>query len=310
MAQLLRDNAADTRVTDDVAALAAAYDEVAVAAAAETARQRREEDLALLATLFAKSDAPAAPLWPRVRTHVVRYRTYYVGIALVLGVVLFRSAEPLPVTDAFDDATILIPTLDDQANASTVADLPEAFVPFADQFALAEPEFVPPATFSDPGETAVSPPVTSAPAPVLRVSQSGYASKLGGTPADQQPPGNGLPVEAVVGRVTKYSYMRLTGGGRVLRLKALTDDGASLNPEQTRVQLCEITTPRWQPNRATPTADAPAYNDGCVEGTNNNGVWSFTFSSLYDPLRSNGWAVVPVVEENVTFRVTFSPSAV
>src|SRR5690348_10741811 len=124
--QILRDNVGDTRVVDDVAALAAAYDDEAVAAAAESARQIRADDLALLRELFARDSEPAAPLGRRIAAHVGRHRTYYVVGALVLAVLLFRSPEPLPTADAGDEATHVIPTADANAAASG----PEAPVDF------------------------------------------------------------------------------------------------------------------------------------------------------------------------------------
>ena len=115
MAQLLRDNAADARVVDDVAALATAYNQTGIADAAESHLRQREHDLALLAELFAKSDEAVAPLWRRVVTHLGRHRTYYVIAALVLGIVLFRSPEPLPLADGDSDANVVIPTGDNAA---------------------------------------------------------------------------------------------------------------------------------------------------------------------------------------------------
>jgi hypothetical protein len=152
--------------------------------------------------------------------------------------------------------------------------------------------------------------VTYAPAPTaLRITQSGYASTLAGTPADQQPPKNGLPAETIAGRVTKYSYIRLAGSGASLKLTALTDDGASLNEADARVQLCHITKPGWKAARDAAPADAPQYNEQCLEGHGDKGVWTFTFSAVNDPVDPNGWAIVPITADNATFRVTFAPSA-
>jgi hypothetical protein len=306
--QLLRDNAGDTRVVEDVAALAAIYDETGVAEASESARQTRLDDLALVAALFERSaDEDDGPWLPRLVTHAKRYRTYYVVAALVVGVLLFRSPEPLPLLGGGDEANTIIPTVDSQRSASTT---PTVLDPplFADAESLTLP------FFGVPSEAPAFNAPTPAPAPpptALRLAQTGYASSLGGTPVDQEPPGNGLPVEAIAGRVTKYSYARLSGGGNTLKLKALTDDGASLNPGEARVQLCQITTKGWRPSRGTSATDAPAYAPGaCLEGALKSGVWTFTFSSVYDPLQTNGWAIVPYLDGNVTFRVTFSPTAV
>ena len=118
------------------------------------------------------------------------------------------------------------------------------------------------------------------------------------------PPGNALPVEVIAGQATKYSYARLAGEATSLRLRAITDDGAELNPAQARVQLCQITS-NWTPSRGTPCSDAPTYGDVCVAGVAKNDVWSFNLART-NALTTNGWAIVPVLDGNATFRVTFA----
>jgi hypothetical protein len=113
----------------------------------------------------------------------------------------------------------------------------------------------------------------------------------------------------LAGQVTKYSYIRLVGSGASLKLKALGDDGASLNDAEARVQLCPITTSGWKASRDVATSDAPKYSEQCIEGHGAGGVWSFSFSSIQNPVDPNGWAIVPVTSDNSTFRVTFAPTA-
>lgn len=306
--QFLRDNAGDPRVEEDLRALSEAYDDQSVAASDEAMRAARADDLELLAAAFVPSEPAGAGRWQRAVGHVSGYRLYYLGAVAVLLVLLFVSPAPLPSGDDDDGGNVLIPTSDSARTAATspvtsaVAGSDEPF-----EFTFPGTDI----TTAEPAPEYSAPPVTRAPAPrPLRITESGYASSFAGTPADQEPPGKGLPVEAIGNRVTKYSYLKLAGDEKVLRLKALSDDGASLNDAAARVELCHITTPGWKAQRDVATADAPKYNADCVEGKKaSGGVWSFTFSSVHDPLDANGWAVVPITADSSTFRVTFGPTA-
>jgi hypothetical protein len=307
--QLLRDNTGDSKVVEDVQSLAAAYSDDAVAESAEAMRQARVDDLALLAELVASRERSEIPLWRRAATQIVRYRNYSIAAVVILAILLFRSPVPLPAADRAEDNSTLLPTSDARhdAVATTPSTVPAfdfaSSAPF--DFAIPDDSFAPPVSEA-PFETTDTTPTT---VPVLRFSQTGYASTLAGTPFDQEPPGNGHPVETIAGRVTKYSYARLAGEGTVLRLKEVTGDNASISPEDARVQLCHITTAGWKPSRATPSGDAPKYDAACLEGHRSSGVWTFTFSDVFDPLDANGWAIVPFTAGNPTFRVTFAPTA-
>jgi hypothetical protein len=105
----------------------------------------------------------------------------------------------------------------------------------------------------------------------------------------------------------RYSYVRLSGNGAALKLKATGTDAP--NGDTARVQLCHITTAGWKPSRATPTSEAPKYNAECLEGRESNQVWTFSFSSVQNPVDPNGWAIVPITAGNATFDVTFAPTA-
>ena len=104
--------------------------------------------------------------------------------------------------------------------------------------------------------------------------------------------------------------MRLSGKGRVLRLRMLTDEGASINDTVANVQACHITTANWAPGRGVAADDAPKYDtSNCIQGTRAaDGTWSFSFV-LDDPADRNGWALVPVLTDGGTFRITFAPNA-
>jgi hypothetical protein len=306
--QILRDNAADPRVDDDIRALSEAYDDDSVTASVEAMRAARADDLEVLAAAFVPSDPAGQTAWQRALDHVSGYRLYYLGAVAVLLVLLFVSPAPLPSVSNDDSGSVLIPTSDSAHTAATSPVTSPAFV-------SSEPfEFTYPGTdvyTAEPAPEFSAPPVTSKPAPrPLRITQSGYASSFAGTPADQEPPGKGLPAEVIGGQVTKYSYLKLAGDTKVLRLKALSDDGASLNDAEARVQMCHITTAAWSPKRDVAKGDAPKYNTQCLEGKKGDGgVWTFTFSAVNDPLDANGWAVVPITADNATFRVTFAPTA-
>jgi hypothetical protein len=307
VAQLLRDNAADARVADDIRALAAAYDEHAVAAADAAAESALADDFALLAGAFAEP-ATGEPWWKDAAVQVSRYRWWVVASVAIIAVILFVNPAPLPVGEGGETGTALIPTADAQHAAANAGEVVLPTQSISDPFDFSPS---PESTFDTPSDTTFdTTPVTYAPAPTkLSISQSGYASSLAGTPADQEPPANGLPAEALAGRVTKYSYVRLVGSGASLKLKALTDDGASLNAAEARVELCHIVTSGWKPSRDTASADAPQYNDQCLEGQLASGVWTFNFSSIQNPVDPNGWAIVPVTTDSATFRVTFAPTA-
>jgi hypothetical protein len=306
--QLLRDNTGDARVTDDVERLAAAYNDDAVTASVEAMQAARAEDLALLKTVFAERSAEGESLGRKLATQLMRHRLYVGAAVAFLALVLFVSPVPLPLAGGDDGDTALLPSFGSH-DATAVTTLPTPEVTSSDLFDFTIPEddpfapveFTP--VFTAPDET------PAAPAP-LRITQSGYASAYAPTPAEQAPPKNGLPIEAIAGQVTKYSYMRLSGGATELRLKTLGDDGASMNAADARVELCHVTTPGWKPARAVRTTDAPKYSGQCLEGTRgSNGIWTFAFSDIFNPVDANGWAIVPVTADNPTFRVTFAPTA-
>jgi hypothetical protein len=310
VAQLLRDNAADSRVAEDVRALAAAYDDDAVAASVQAMEAARADDLALLAEAFAEPGTGES-WWKDTAAQMLRYRGYLAAAVVVFAIVVFMHPAPRPLANTGDGDTALIPTSDAQkAAAASTAVVPPATDAFSDPFDFVVPEPTSDDAFATTPVPFDTTPQTYAPEPTaLSISQSGYSSTFGGTPADQEPPAKGLPVESIGGQVTKYSYLRLVGSGASLKLKALTDQGASLNAEAARVQLCQLTTASWKPTRGTAPGDAPKYNAQCLEGHLASGVWTFTFSAVFNPVDPNGWAIVPITADNATFRVTFAPTA-
>ena len=310
MPHLVRDNAADESVIADLERLAAAYDDEAVVGRAARVGAATAADLELLAATYAGEARPGANAWSTALTHLNRYRTLYIVATAVLALVLFRSPVPPPAT-VEAEATTELPTGD----ATPVAPPPAAPVaPATDDAAFVGPlDLGAPDELASPLDPAtVATPAASkaAPAAVLRIAQSGYASAFGGTALEAAPPENGLPVELLAGGVTKESYVRLAGNGRTLKLRMLTADGASLNDPAARVQACRITTPGWTASRGGALADAPKHDTaGCVEAARDAaGMWTFAFV-LDAPTGGHGWALVPVTSGNGTFRVTFSATA-
>jgi hypothetical protein len=147
----------------------------------------------------------------------------------------------------------------------------------------------------------------------LRIKESGYASATGGTPAEQQPANGGLPVTAAGGQAQKASFIRLMGDTKVLKLAEATDPGSVANETNAVVKLCPISTAGWLPARGTAMSAAPKWESPCVSGTRDAASLSWTFDlGDYDPLRDNGWALVPPdnVTQNSTFQITFKPTPV
>ncbi len=283
----MRDNSADRRVTSE---------------------EERAADLAALSEAYTSSTVDAEPRWRSSAVHVNRYRTLYAAATVVLAVLLLRNPVPLPVDELAEETTEL-PRAD--TAATDIGVFPEVAADAAT--APLEPTGAAETSPFEPANTDTSfeaPRVPPAPA-VLRIAASGYASTFGGTPLEQPPPGDGLPIEALADSTTKYSFVRLSGKGRVLRLRMLNDDDASINDTVANVQACHITTANWAPGRGMATADAPQYDtSNCIQGTRaTDGTWSFSFV-LDDPADRNGWALVPVLTNDGTFRITFAPNAV
>jgi len=272
---VLRDNRTDERVARDVELLANAYSEDAIATAQADADLARQADLETLVDAYG-ADGGGSAVVPVVWHHIRRYRVPYIVAAVVLGVLLFRQPVPPAAPLSPFDAGAL--------DAETLSPEPSP-------------------------EAGVEPPALSSRVEPLQIVVSGYASALGGTPVEQPPPGDGLPVEVLAGSVTKYSFFRLAGTTTTLKLAMLPDQGANLNDAGAGVELCHLATNAWNPERGVPTASAPGYTSDCIAGSRSDTVWTFTFV-LDSPTDSNGWALVPVAIDNATFRITFASHAV
>jgi hypothetical protein len=308
---LARGREDDPRVAHDLDLLAAAYGPGAPEApdrATTTAH-----DLELLAGAYGEGGtATTTPAGrPDVLAHLRRYRVLYGLGAAVLAVVLLADPVPGPGGGfaAGADAFSTVPAR--EPGETEPALLPD----------LQSPVFGVPGEFAvDPTPHGVAPEISVPVAPPpsagddedevpLRITASGYASVFGGTPVEQPPPEDGLPVAATGGNMTKLSFVRLSGTATVLKLAMVEGTGANLNETSAAIKACPITE-AWQAARGVPLADAPAYDAAtCVLANVSDGAWTFDLSGLLERGRTNGFALVPGVSQADTFQVTFKPAA-
>lgn len=146
----------------------------------------------------------------------------------------------------------------------------------------------------------------------LSILASGYSSRTGGTPLEQDPPGGGLPVAATGGQDAKRSYVKLGGTGTVLRLKLVTDANQNINVETAAVKVCPITKADWQPARGQALDAGPPFNvDRCQAGVAKaGGVWEFDLEQFGPPAELPGFALTRAAgASGATFQVVFAPVA-
>jgi hypothetical protein len=310
---LARGREDDPRVAHDLDLLAAAYGPGAVARPDRTTAVAH--DLRLLASTYGRGTATTGEGTgvgrDEVLTHLRRYRVLY-GLALVvLAVVVLADPVPGP-GGGFAGADTLAPFA---SGADSGVASPE-LVP-----SVESPVFGVPSEFGFPESSdevpEISLPVLPPPSAStsddgdvpLRITSSGYASVFGGTPLEQPPPEEGLPVAATAGNVTKMSFIRLSGTAPLLRLAPAEGTGANLNETSAAIKACRITE-TWEPERGIGTADAPSYDaENCVLANVVDGVWTFDLAGQADRGGTNGFALVPGIAAADTFQVTFRPTA-
>jgi hypothetical protein len=139
----------------------------------------------------------------------------------------------------------------------------------------------------------------------LTIVRSGYASRTGGTPAEQDPPGGALPVAVTLGQDTKYSFIELSGSDTVLRLRE-SPDGA-LQPEAAVLKAC-LATESWEAERAQAFADGPTFDPACSTGARFDGVWSFDLSTFPAEELKNGLVLTAGPGTAHTFQVNLEPT--
>ena len=316
---IVRDNAADARVIGDLERLAAAYGAEPTAQEAPVSAS----DAEILAAAYraepgaagAASEPGAGPApVPIALTHIRRNRTAY-GVAAALLAVLALVDPVADVTAPAADPGFASPA-SQETPAETAAALPGpgGTVTTPPVFDALFP--VDAATFS-PSVPVEAPPPVAIPSALadlldpLRIVESGYASATGGTPLEQAPPADGLPVTAAGPAAARFSYVRLAGTAPVLSLRLVTDDGASINEASAAVSACRITDPAWTGARGARLDEAPDYDSAdCVKGAaGGDGTWTFDMSARTDRTSPNGFALVPSPDAAGPFQVVFSPTA-
>jgi hypothetical protein len=279
----------------------------------------------------------------QVTAHVRRYAPFYAGAALWLLVILViqpvgRGGAPgsAGASSSANFANASAPSSSASEVAAGAAEevvVPAAavdgfglssFSPLAPAASVAESSSSsasspPPAATSEAAASERSPSTTTAPVGgdgvvalvPLEIVASGYSSASGGTPAEQSPPRNGLPVAAFGGNDVRRSFVRLRGTETTLRLKAMPEQNATLNGDQAAVKACGITTPNWTPARGQKLDAGPAYDAGlCSTGTAGaDGVWTFDLTYFGSVEAGYGFALVPAAGTLPSFQVTFEPVA-
>ena len=320
--RIVRDNAADPRVAGDVELLAAAYGTSGAEAPSIAATPPATSDAEVLADAYGTGEPESRRPEPRVlaaaaAAHVRRNHTAYGVAAALLAVLLLVEpvatvTEPAPAEFASSD----------QATSSSAPGALAAPAPLPGPVsAVSQPAFD--VLFPTDSPTFAPEPPTETSAPVippalvdllepLRIVESGYASATGGTPLEQPPPGEGLPVTAAGPEAVRYSFIRLAGTAPVLSLRLVDESGANVNDGTAAVSACRITDPGWKAARGVARDDAPAYDAAdCVKGAPaEGGVWTFDLSARSDRTDAAGFALVPAADAGAPFQVTFEPQAV
>ena len=139
----------------------------------------------------------------------------------------------------------------------------------------------------------------------LTIVRSGYASRTGGTPLEQDPPGGALPVAVTLGNDSKRSFIELAGTGTVLRLKE-SPDGA-VQPEAAVIKAC-VATSEWKAERGQALDAGPTFDPACSTGARFEGVWSFDLSTFPPEELKNGLVLTPGPGTGHTFEVRLEPT--
>ena len=121
-------------------------------------------------------------------------------------------------------------------------------------------------------------------------------------------PANALPVGKRIGQVDKYSFVRLDGDQKVLRLQIVTDGGRTTTGA-VAVSICQITDAGWEAADNVPSDRAPKYDTStCVPGDPGDGTeWSFNLLTFSSPTDARGFALVPT-GDSIDYQVNFARS--
>lgn len=163
----------------------------------------------------------------------------------------------------------------------------------------------PTSTFAEDGSSSG---VAAAPARPLTVVGSGWASATGATPLGATGvPAGSLPVGKRIGQVDKYSFVRLDGDEKVLRLPVIAE-GARSTTGAIAISICQITDAGWEEKENVPSDAAPKYDTAsCVPGDPGDGTaYSFNLVTFTSPSDARGFALVPT-GDSIDYQVNFKP---
>lgn len=334
--RLLREND-DPKLLADLQRLAGREpDPVAPDAEPEDAAAAGEADAAVETDPFAD---PFVRRFVQVSVHLKRYAPFYAGAAVwALAMLLIQpvgrdgaatevaggpgfagtssvevatASADSPVADLNADA-IGAPVFENQTGAAAFSKADSAFGDFTESEFSSAP--------SDAGATTPTPAPTfdESPAPTfddtefasddedgLTIVRSGYASRTGGTPLEQDPAGRALPIAVSAGNDSKRSFMELAGTGTLLRLKESAD--GAIRPETAVLKAC-IATSEWKADRGQSFDAGPTFDPACSTGARFDGVWSFDLSSFTAEALKKGLVLTAGPGTALTFEVRLEPT--
>jgi hypothetical protein len=176
------------------------------------------------------------------------------------------------------------------------------------------PATSPPASPVDLSPPAPADEPTDEVSPGLTVVDAGYAASSAGTPlATVGVPSGSVAVALRANQADKIAYVRLAGAGTTLSL-LLDQSGANLLDALAGLLLCPVVEESWNLGAGEKLpADAPAYDcAAAIVATRSpsGDRWTFDMSSVTDPARSAGFAIVPdATAAAPTFQVVLRPEA-
>ena len=337
--RFVRDND-DPKLLSDLERLAGREPEVLAAEAPADGAEDVEDAGTAAAAEPTPLDDPFVRGFVRASVHLKRYAPFYAGAAAWAATMLL--IQPLDGNDQTAAPSAFAGTVSGASSASQVAAVAPTSDLNADAIgaptfeAITGATFSPPSSFESTSEFALDNSSSSSPsfedssstgssgaddAPTfdfgddfdsdieegLTIVRSGYASATGGTPADQDPVGGGLPVAVTLGNDTKRSFIELAGSGTELRLRE-SPEGA-LQPEAAVIKVCPITSD-WEAERGQSISDSPTFESACSTGMRTDGIWTFDLSGFSEDQLAAGLTLTPGPGTAHTFEVVLEPNPI
>ena len=340
--RLLREND-DPKLLSDLERLAGREPEPVVDEVPEDEDQGAPDEEAGEAVEAGPLDDPFVRRFVQVSMHLKRYAPFYAGAAVwVLAMLLiqpvgrdgagtevaggpgFAGAATVDVATASADSAVAdlnadaigAPVFETVTGAAAFSEADSAFGDFtASEFSSGSD------TGSDAGGSGSTSPTFDSDETVtfddtefgtddeeedgLSIVRSGYASRTGGTPLEQDPPGGALPIAVTVGNDSKRSFLELAGKDTVLRLKE-SPDGA-VRPETAVLKAC-LATSEWKADRGQAFDAGPTFDPACSTGARFDGVWSFDLSTFPPEELKKGLVLTPGPGTGHTFEVRLEPT--